>query len=73
MNYFYCYSYKLMRFLKLQNESYIFKGKHPNGNQYWVFKSSDNLNKQLDTSYLYKLRLIVADSYGKCYSSKSEK
>ena len=53
-NYFYCYSYKLMRFLKLQDENYIFKGIHPNGNQYWVFKTSDNLNKSLTNWNLYK-------------------
>ena len=61
MNYFYCYSYKLMRFLKLQNENYIFKGKHPNGNQYWVFKSSDNLNKQLEKWKLYKITFAEED------------
>lgn len=53
--YFYCYSYKLMKFLKLQNECYIFKGKHPNGNQYWAFKSSEELNKKLDKWNLYKI------------------
>ena len=55
MNYFYCYSYKFMRFLKLQNENYIFKGKHPNGNQYWAFKSSETLNKALEKWNIYKL------------------
>ena len=53
--YFYCYSYKLMKFLKLQDERYIFKGKHPNGNQYWVFKSSEELNKKLTKWELYKI------------------
>ena len=53
--YFYCYSYKLMRFLKLQDESYIFRGKHPNGNQYWAFKSTESLNKALDKWNKYKL------------------
>lgn len=52
--YFYCYSYKLMKFLKLQDEHYIFKGKHPNGNQFWVFSSSETLNKQLDNWNVYK-------------------
>ena len=54
MNYFYCYSYKLMRFLKLQDESYIFRGKHPNGNQYWAFKRTESLNKALDKWNKYK-------------------
>lgn len=54
MSYFYCYSYKLMKFLKLQDERYIFKGKHPNGNQYWVFKPSEELNKNLTKWELYK-------------------
>ena len=44
-----------MRFLKLQNENYIFKGKHPNGNQYWAFKSSETLNKALEKWNIYKL------------------
>lgn len=52
--YFYCYSYKLMRFLKLQNENYIFKGKHHNGNTYWMFASTEKLNKSLDKWNLYK-------------------
>lgn len=52
--YFYCYSYKLMKFLKLQNEHYIFKEKHPNGNTYWAFSSSDELNKKLSNWNLYK-------------------
>lgn len=55
MNYFYCYSYKLMRFLKLQDENYIFRGKHPNGNQYWAFKRTESLNKALDKWNKYKL------------------
>ena len=52
--YFYCYSYKLMKFLKLQDERYIFKGKHPNGNAFWVFSSSEILNKKLDKWNVYK-------------------
>jgi hypothetical protein len=44
-----------MKFLKLQNECYIFKGKHPNGNQYWAFESSEELNKKLDKWNLYKI------------------
>jgi hypothetical protein len=52
--YFYCYSYKLMKFLKLQNEYYIFKGKHPNGNSFWVFSSSDKLNRELENWNKYK-------------------
>ena len=55
MNYFYCYSYKLMRFLKLQDESYIFRGKHPNSNQYLAFKRTESLNKALDKWNKYKL------------------
>lgn len=43
-----------MKFLKLQDEKYIFKGKHPNGNQYWVFLSSDHLNNNLSKWNLYK-------------------
>lgn len=55
MRYFYCYSYKLMKFLKLQDEHYVFKGTHPNGNHYWAFPSSDKLNKSLDKWNRYKL------------------
>ena len=51
---FYCYSYKLMRFLKLEDENYIYKGKHPNGNHYWVFTSSAGLNEKLSKWDLYK-------------------
>ena len=43
-----------MKFLKLQDENYIFKGKHPNGNHYWVFRGSEELNKKLDNWMLYK-------------------
>ena len=53
-NYFYCYSYKLMKFLRLQDEYYIFKGKHPNGNSIWVFPSSERLNQQLSKWNEYK-------------------
>ena len=52
--YFYCYSYKLMKFLRLQDEVYIFKGKHPNGNSYWVFTASDKLNEKLSNWEIYK-------------------
>jgi hypothetical protein len=47
MKYFYCYSYKLMRFLKLMDERYAFAGKHPNGNTFWAFPASPELNKKL--------------------------
>ena len=43
-----------MKFLKLEEEHYIFKGKHPNGNTFWVFSSSDILNKKLDRWNIYK-------------------
>lgn len=46
--YFYCYSYKLMKFLKLLDEKYEYAGKHPNGNTFWAYKSSAELNKKLD-------------------------
>lgn len=52
--YFYCYSYKLMKFLKLQDENYIFKGKHPNGNTYWAFSASNKLNEKLSNWNVYK-------------------
>lgn len=52
---FYCYSYKLMKFLKLQDKNYIFKGTHPNGNHYWVFKGGDDLNKSLTKWNSYKI------------------
>ena len=47
MKYFYCYSYKLMQFLKLQGNRFNVKRYHPNGNPYWVF---DNVNGSLDSS-----------------------
>lgn len=52
--YFYCYSYQLMNFLKLQNEHYIKIGKHSNGNKYWVFLPSERLNNNLTKWNLYK-------------------
>ena len=45
--YFYCYSYKLMNFLKLQGHHFICKARHPNGNPYWIFQ---NLDGELDSS-----------------------
>jgi hypothetical protein len=35
--YFYCYSYKLMKFLALLGERYEYAGKHSNGNTFWAF------------------------------------
>ena len=46
--YFYCYSYKLMKFLQLLNEKYEYAGKHSNGNTFWAFPSSNSLNKKLE-------------------------
>jgi hypothetical protein len=43
-----------MKFLRLQDESYLFKGKHPNGNTYWVFPASDKLNQKLQQWNVYK-------------------
>ena len=47
MKYFYCYSYKLMQFLKLQGNRYEIKKFHNNGNPYWVFK---NFNGEINDS-----------------------
>lgn len=54
MKNFYCYSSKLMKFLKLQGQHYLYAGKHPNGNTYWVFAPSEELNKNLTKWELYK-------------------
>ena len=45
--YFYCYSYKLMRFLKLLDEKYTYAGKHTNGNTFWAYETTPELNKKL--------------------------
>lgn len=47
MRYFYCYSYKLMNFLKLQGKHFICKAQHPNGKPYWIFQ---NYNGELDNA-----------------------
>lgn len=51
---FYCYSHQLMRFLKLQGISYMYYGFHSNGNKYWVFHSTDELNQSLTKWTIYK-------------------
>lgn len=52
--YFYCYSYKLMKFLQLLDEKYEYAGKHSNGNTFWAFPSSNNLNKKLEQWQTFK-------------------
>lgn len=52
--YFYCYSYNLKNFLKLQGIFYTHQYKHTNGNRYWVYKSSSQLNKALTKWDIYK-------------------
>lgn len=52
--YFYCYSYKLMKFLQLLNEKYEYAGKHSNGNTFWTFPSSNTLTKKLDLWKAFK-------------------
>lgn len=47
LRYFYCYSYKLMNFLKLEGKHFICKSYHTNGNPYWVF---DNYEGELNSS-----------------------
>ena len=54
MKNFYCYSYKLMKFLQLQGHHYIFTGLHTNGNHYWVFNPSEKLNNDLGKWVKYK-------------------
>ena len=46
--YFYCYSYKLMKFLHLLNERYEYAGKHSNGNTFWAFPLTESVSKKLD-------------------------
>ena len=46
--YFYCYSYKLMRVVGLLGDRYDYAGKHANGNTFWAFPSSETLNHHLD-------------------------
>lgn len=45
--YFFCYSYKLMKFLALLGERYEYVGKHPNGNKFWAYPSTEVLNQRL--------------------------
>lgn len=53
-NYFYCYSYDLKNFLKLQKIFYVCQYKHRNGNKYWLYRSSNKLNSALTQWNLYK-------------------
>ena len=46
--YFYCYSYKLMKFLQLLNERYEYAGKHSNGNTFWAFPLTEAVSKKLE-------------------------
>ena len=55
MRYFYCYSYKLMSFLKLQGHHFICKSYHPNGRPYWIFQNYESeLDKDLQKWDDYK-------------------
>lgn len=56
--YFYCYSYKLMKFLHLLNEKYEFAGKHPNGNTFWAFLITEELNDKLKKWDTFKDTII---------------
>lgn len=54
-NFFYCYSLQLLRFLKLQGISYIYKSKHKKtGNTFWVFNRDAALDKSLEAWESYK-------------------
>ena len=46
-NCFYCYSYKLMKFLNLLNERYLYAYNCSNGNTCWVYKNTIELNDKL--------------------------
>ena len=46
-NCFYCYSYKLMKFLNLLNERYLYAYHCSNGNTCWVYKNTIELNDKL--------------------------
>ena len=46
--YFYCYSYKLMKFLHLLNERSEYAGKHSNGNTFWAFPLTEAVSKKLE-------------------------
>lgn len=52
--YFYCYSLKLKNFLKLQGINYTYVAKHNNGNKYWTYIPSGELNNALDNWNIYK-------------------
>lgn len=54
MTYFYCYSYQLKNFLKLQGINYRYRAKHSNGNRYWAYPSSNQLNIALTNWNKYK-------------------
>lgn len=51
---YYCYSYQLKNFLKLNGISYIEQKRHKNGNRYWIYKKSEKLNQALTNWNLYK-------------------
>lgn len=61
--YFYCYSLKLKNFLKLQGISYYYEAKHSNGNRYWTFISSNQLNEALTNWNKYKQIFIKKGDY----------
>ena len=54
MKYFYCYPYKLKNFLKLQGLGYCYEARHSNGNRYWTYISSEQLENALTKWNLYK-------------------
>ena len=52
--YFYCYSYKLMRFLKLEDISYIKILRHKNGKRIWLYDYNKALCEKLEKWNKYK-------------------
>lgn len=53
-NSFFCYSIKLKDFLKLQGLRYADTGMHHNGNLYWRFTKSEELDNALRKWNKYK-------------------
>ena len=61
--YFYCYSLKLKNFLKLQGINYYYVARHRNGNRYWTFIPSKELNNALSDWNKYKQIFIQKGDY----------
>lgn len=61
VSFFYCYSYKLMLFLKLNDVNYCRRYNHRSGKLCWVYHHNPQLTTALDSWNQYKFIFSTND------------